>query len=491
MKAEKAIYTRAIPESVEFTETYFYEQEISLNSSSSKEKQKPCGEIKVVVPYDGHHNLKRQAIEDAKKQIKNNKSNNRIDSLIGYLAISNYNETDIDAFLDNNQRYDSIPLKIPITTELISNLESINEDRNVCIIEQKYHPNSPKIEIAKLDIKVLDDDIDFRDILSTENTEKISDKIEEKVSGFSGKNNWFKNQLIIQINIQLAFSEEYNLEQIPKINKISIHWPTITCLNNIKCLVNFENSSKNIKYNPLNSSLEWKNKENNNILRSQDINNGIYYEYNPILFLISHPGELYQQDSLEGEIEIEIPDTLLSGLKTRFYQFDSQKAGSLSDNHIKKSTKIISNFELILDDVFHKRPRTISQEIKFDKIFLDDECIKTVESTLETQGFEYSSSPSIHIRSDNDKKELKYLISAWRSEGIENMSLWIVAKGKQLQTIRTTKQKGMEIQSKDESGELTMYLLGRFVGNNHLLLRRINAIHKELRKQFEKQQREK
>ncbi|MDJ0900567.1 MAG: hypothetical protein QNJ55_17330 [Xenococcus sp. MO_188.B8] len=52
MKAEKTIYARAIPESIELTETYFYEKEISRNASPlSLEKQKPCGEINKAISF--------------------------------------------------------------------------------------------------------------------------------------------------------------------------------------------------------------------------------------------------------------------------------------------------------------------------------------------------------------------------------------------------------------------------------------------------------
>lgn len=505
MKAEKAIYVRAIPETIELAETYFYEKEISLNSSSSREKQKPYGEIKVVVPYDGCDYLKRQAIEDVQKQIGKN-SDKTIKALIGYLAISKHEGTDLYDLLDSSRKYDSVPLEISLQTKTIDGLESFNQDKTICALKHKYYPKSPNLEIVKIDVKVFDDDIDliFDDDLNLINIplqeiNNLSNKIEQKVSGFSDNSSKFKNKLIIQIDIQLAFPEGYNPEQKPKIDKISIQWPKITCLSNLTCIISSENNNQNLRYNPLKSRLEWKNREEINIftkeesLQPSNANQRIIYHNidKPIFLVISSPGELYQQASLEGEIEIEIPEILLSGLKARYYKFDSQKIGLLANNYIRKNTRIISNFELILDDVFQKRPRTISQELKFDKIFLDDECIRIIKSELEAQGFENPSSHIIPITSNNEKKELKCLIRAWRSEGIEDMYLWIVARGKQLQIIRTAKQGDVEFKSQDESGELTLYLLGRFTGNNHTLLQRMNALQKELRKKFEKIQREK
>lgn len=507
MKADKTIYARATPKSIELTETYFYEKEISLNSSLSREKQKPDGKIKIVVPYDGHNYLTSQAIEDVKRQIGNNNSSDKtIKAVIGYLAISKHDGTNVYELLDSSKKYDSVPLEIPLPTKTIDSIEKLKQDKDICVIKHKYHPKSPNLEIVKLDIKVFDDDSDliFDDDINLidmplPKIKNLANKIEQKVSGFSGDNKWFRNKLIIQINIQLTFPESYNLYQNPQIDKISIRWPKITFLNNLNCIIGSENNNKNLKYNPLKSSLEWKNREKINIFTKEeslhnysDNQRIIYHNVDkPIFLVISSPGELYQQASLEGEIEIEIPETLLSGLKARYYKFDNQKAGLLVNNHISKNTRIINNFELILDDVFQKRTRTISQELKFDKIFLDDECIRIIKSELETQGFEHPASDDIPIPSSNDKKELKCLIYARRSEGIENMFLWIVARGKQFQTIRETTQGDTKFKSQDESGELKLYLLGRFTGNNHILLQRMNALQKELRKKFEKIQREK
>ncbi len=120
MKAEKIIYARATPKSILFTETYFYEKEISLNSSSSREKQKPNGKIKIVVPYDGYNYLTSQAIEDVKTQIENNNSSDKIiKAVIGYLAISKHDGTNIYELLDSSQKYDSVPLEIPLQLKLL------------------------------------------------------------------------------------------------------------------------------------------------------------------------------------------------------------------------------------------------------------------------------------------------------------------------------------------------------------------------------------
>ena len=208
-----------------------------------------------------------------------------------------------------------------------------------------------------------------------------------------------------------------------------------------------------------------------------------------MFLIISQPSELYQQTSLNGEIEVEIPAHLLSGAQARFYGFNykNKKVGELKENFPKSSTRIIANFELILDEAFQKRIKSTSQELKFDQILPDEECVRIIKNELNAQGF--SVSPEIFVESDNEK-ELKWLIYADRVEGIDSMVLWIVVHGIQFITARKTKRGETEHLSEDKSGELRMYLLGQFPRNSHRLIKKMNALQEELRKKFEKLQRQ-
>ena len=95
---KKDIYVRALPKSIKLTETYSYEQVIARNRSS-EEKEKPSGKIEITVPYDGHDYFKREAFQDVVKQIKNSSPNQKVDALIGYLAMNRYNDTDLNNLL--------------------------------------------------------------------------------------------------------------------------------------------------------------------------------------------------------------------------------------------------------------------------------------------------------------------------------------------------------------------------------------------------------
>lgn len=493
------IYIRACPKAISLTETYCYEQEISRNPRI-EEKDSPAGKIEILVPYDGHEYFMRQAIWDVEKQIADRSSNEEINALIGYLAISEHDETDLDA-LFRSQSYESIPILIPVRNDdIFTQTKQLNSDQYFCILQHNYQPNPPELIPIQVNVEVLDDDISLVKLPSRKDLEqskkldtakKVADLVTKHVrSGFTFGDASFKNTLVIFFQVTLSISASQSIKLAPTIRRFSLRWPTSTSLSNLHLAVDDElKPNKEITYNPLTQNLQWidvqfvKDRQNQNeIWRSQ-----------PMFLIIGQPGELYQQTSLNGEIEVEVPGHLLSGVQARFYGFNTKtkKVGELNENFPKFSTRIIIDFELILDEAFQKRIKSTSQELKFDQILPDEECIRIIKNELNAQGFSVSYQ-QIPVASSSNEEELKlkWLISADRVEGIDSMALWIVAHGIQFKTTRYTQRKGTTHESKDKSGELTMYLLGQFPGNSHRLIKKMNDLQEELRKKFEKLQRQ-
>ena len=489
----KEIYARALPKAIALTETYCYEQEISRNPRI-EEKESPVGKIEILVPYDGHEYFMPQAIRDVEQQIGDRSPGEDVNALIGHLAISGHDKTDLDG-LFRSKSYESIPILVPVRNDdIFTQTKQLTSDQYFCILQHNYQPEPPELIPIQVNVEVLDDDISLVNLPSRKDLEqskkldtaKVADLITKHVrSGFTFGDTSFKNTLVIFFQVRLSISDSQSIELAPTIRRFSLRWPTSTSLSNLHLAVNGLKPNKEITYNPLTQNLQWidvqfdKDRQNQNeIWRSQRM-----------FLIISQPSELYQQTSLNGEIEVEIPAHLLSGAQARFYGFnhENKKVGELKENFPKSSTRIIANFELILDEAFQKRIKSTSQELKFDQILPDEECVRIIKNELNAQGF--SVSPEIFVESDNEK-ELKWLISADRVEGIDSMVLWIVVHGIQFITARKTKRGETEHLSEDKSGELRMYLLGQFPRNSHRLIKKMNALQEELRKKFEKLQRQ-
>jgi hypothetical protein len=497
----KEIYARALPKSIVLTETYCYEQEISRNPKI-EEKGSPSGRIEVLVPYDGYDCFMRQAIRDVEQQIEDCSPDEKLNALIGYLAINEHDKTDLEDLLSQSKKYESIPLFVPVRDGALIQINQLGSDQHLCVIKHIYQPKPPELIPIQVDLQVLDDDISLVGLPSPKNLEtlkrldggearNLADLVTKYVrSGFTFGDASFRNSLVLLFQVRLSIPVDQAAEKFtPKIKQFSLRWPTSTSLSNLNLSVNGFKEHKEIRYDPLTKNLQWTDvqfekdqKSQNSIWRSQ------------LMFLIiGQPGELYQQASLDGEIEVEVPGHLLSGLQARFYGFnqESKRVGELNEKFPELSTRIITNFELILDEAFQKRTRSTSQELKFDQIFPDEECIRIIRNELNVQGFSVCMFQQIPVITNSDsEEEVKWLISAERPEGIDSMALWIVVHGIQVKTERTTRRGEVIHTSKDKSGELRMYLLGQFPRNSHSLIKKMKTLQEELRKKFEKLQRQ-
>lgn len=487
---EKQIHARVIPQRIKLTEFYEYNQEISRNPSIEINST-PSGKIQVIVPYDGFEYFPREAIQDVNQQTTN-ELHDEANISIGHLAISNYSKTDLNDLCLQSKKYESIQILLPAHSTSFQNIEQLVTEQYFCKTDYTYQPEQPELIPVQVDLQILDDDISMSGLysprekgknLDNKNTKILIDEITSQVqSGFIFGDSSMKNSLVLYFQIKLTLAQP-NLKLSPKINSFSIKWPLSISKSRLELLEMDSKSTKKITYNPITQSIEWFDIQ----LKENKQDSYVIYFSQPMLLFINQPSILYEQECLTGKIEIELPEYLLSGLQTRFYGYDkgTLKVGILNNKVVEHKTYISTNFELILDDAFQRRMRSTSQELKFDNIFPDKECVRVITDELKTQGFLVYEYPEIQIVS-SDNIEKKWLISAERSEGVDPMVLWIVVHGIQFETQRTS-QIGLAIHtSKDKSGELSMYLLGQFPRKNDSLVKRMMAFHQEVRKKLEK-----
>lgn len=491
---KKEIYVRAIPKTIKLTETYSYEQVISSNSFFG-EKEKPSGKIEVTLPYDGHNYFDRKAFQDVVRQVQGNLSHEKeVNALIGYLAMSQHDKTNLNDLLFQSKKYESLPIEIPVLNNEIK-LDQLYQDQHRFSLKYAYQPQAPELDPIKLNIQVLDDYIsliglpfpDKLEELSKENhqnLEYLAKQIKDQVYSGIGGGNLLKGNLILCIQVKLCLPRTFSSDLSPIVKRVSIGWPTITSLNSLNLSVNTIDNQKSITYNSLTRSLEW-----TDVLMKKETNNsdGEWQNYisQRMLLWIRQPGELYQQPSLEGKVEVEIPGQLLSGLQVRFYSFSEPKIGNLYDLP-KLNTRLINNFELFLDEAFQKRTRSILQEMKFDKTIPDADSIRIINNELKFQGFDSQSIKLSDLSLNNDVKELSWIVSGWRSEGIDTMKLWILVSGKEYTIKREAQEGNRKYEAIDKSGNFTIYFLGILPNHHYSLMQKMNSFQKGIRNKFEK-----
>lgn len=469
--SDQAIFARAQPESVRLTEVYRYSQELSRNPSI-KTGQAPRGQIKIVVPYDGHQYFTVQACKDVEHQRATHPDQN---ALIGHLLLTNYGRTNLKDALALSNRYGSVPIHIPVTSHDLADSNRLREDRFACVTTQDYLPRWPDVIPVHVDMQLLDEDmLDLpRDEALTEIGTDVADQIAQQVS--------FRRNLLLMIQIRLDLPREFARGLNPRITRVSLGWPTITSLRNLHLLVEPEPDQTELplRYNPSTRSLEWEDIAMEAEEGQVDVDIRTYVSRD-MLLLIDQPGELYKQDALNGFVEVEIPGQLLSGTLCRIYG----GTGKLLENLVPEvTTRVISNLSLVLGDAFAQRTRSPYQHLHFDEIIPEKMRIADIKTALADRGFRIQAEVPLLF----DRDELKHFIWAQRSEGRGNMNFWIFVEGSRYRTERQTQVPGGQTyKSTFDSGEIKVYIRGELLGDSQSLVKEMNALQIALHDRFER-----
>ena len=444
------IYARAAVENAELTECYTYDQEISRNASKTT-RGRPTGHIKLDIPYDGHKYFTRQARADIESAAKDGRIKPDTEAVIGHLLLTNYGNTDLDTMLDLSDRYGAVPIRVPVGANgSTSRMDHLTSDRQTCVIAYDYAPSSQRPRLHPIDVQIELLDPDSLGSLPLEFPKERHDGINDIIPSMTQQVN-FRPYLWLLMTVSLHLpckSRDHNLR--PKITKMSLDWPTITSLDALSLTVS--GNDVPLRYNPETRSLEWSDLSIASADDDPDDTSDIQlYRNSKILLVIKQPGELYQQPSLDGQVEVEVPGYLMSGLECRLYG----ATGSLSRITTPKLVcKISTRIHLILDDAFAKRTFSPWQHLYFDEIVPEEARIRDIVTALEDRGFLIESQTLL-----NDRQDL--FLVARRREGPDFMIMWLLIERRRYQTERANKVPGGHTyKSVFESGELRVFIRG-------------------------------
>jgi hypothetical protein len=474
------IYARAQPKSAQVTERYYYEQKISRNPFCRRhEHKRPTGHIELTIPYDGHKYFTRQARADVATTIGPRIIDPDTYALIGHLLLTNYTETNLGERLDLNDRYGSIPVRVPVTTSTRSgNLDHLTADRCTCVVGHDYapHPDHPRITPLDVRLELLDpDSVDLPhvDFMTEEGRKRMNDvalKLTQQVS--------FRPYLLLRMGVSVNIPRRRTPKDLkPQIKQVAIKWPTITSFSALNLRV--DDDEVVVRYNPLTKSLEWSEIE---MTAAEDPDDSDIRTYeSPEMFLsIRQPGELlYNPENLDATVEVEIPGYLLSGVQARLY---SAVGTLLPDMQAELTTHVTSEVQFTLDDAFERRILSPYQDLYFDEVILDDMRVADITIALRDQGFEVRN-----LGKTSAGTQEGHFLLARRLEGPNQMELWLFVAGRHYTTERHNLMPGGHTyKSTFESGDIRLFIRGELRRDRGELIHEMNALQQALRERFER-----
>lgn len=471
-EAEDHVHARARTEKVCLTERYTYDQEISRNSSRAI-REAPSGSIEMTVPYDGHEFFTQQACADVAIGIQRTPPHGvSVDALIGYLLLANYGRTDLSEVLKLGHGYGSVPIRVPVAGPgSPGGQEELSADRQACVITYDYAPDPAQLRVVPISVEVdlFDPDsvnlssVDILDDDEPRLIDAVSKKITQQVS--------FRPFLMLCLTVRVNLPRRRDQGRlIPTVSQVALDWPTITSLRALHLQVH--NREVPIRYNPITRSIEWSDIDMHEVKTSDS--KVIAFESDIMFLFIEQPGELYEQVSLDGRVEVKIPEYLISGVEAKV----ADGIGAIPSGRQPTITSYIStHLELILDDAFAKRMLSPYQHLHFDEVIPDQMRISDIFSALEDRGF------TVEVRA---QRPPEWLLYAKRPEGPDEMELWLFVMGKKFTTERENKLAGdYTFKSTFDSGDLKVFIYGSLRRDSRELTHEMNALQRALRERFD------
>lgn len=467
------VFARAVPETVKLTERYSYEQELSRNSSTRRSAP-PSGEIEIVVPFDGADHFTRQACDDVARALPGLPSGEPVNALIGHVVFAGHQQTDLGEKLGLDDTYGALPIRVPVIGEgSPGGVDDLSGDRHACVISHDYAPKPELLGVIPIDVQVelLDPDtVDEYRIAATGDGGVDFSKLSQQPNFESFL--W----LVLKVRLVLPWKEERDRPS-PVIDRISLDWPSITSLRALTLILpESGRKAPPIIYNPVERSIEWRNIPMHAVAPTKGREDELEFTTEAMALSIEQPGELYQQPSLDGRVEVKVPGYLLSGMRTRL--FDGTGRKTELDGHEEVSW-VGTRMQLILDDAFARRTLKPHQHLYFDEVIPEDARIADIENALRTRGFTVG-----FRRVSDDGTKRQWAGTAERAEGPEKMTLTLYVEGTRHETERQIRRGGQTFTTTFPSGELRLFMHGALPRTSGAITREMNALHAVIRDRF-------
>ena len=262
----------------------------------------------------------------------------------------------------------------------------------------------------------------------------------------------------------------------PRLVRMSLQWPTAVSYHNVQLHIEGEESRVPV-YDPDRGVIEWGDidMDYQGPAEGTDLHS---FRAPTMILLVNQPGELYQVNTLEGEVEVELPGALFSGMQARY--FDAR--GYLdTESPFEMMTIFRGRITLIPEERFRRRVFSPYQRLEFEGVILDEMRLTDIRTIL--QDHRFRDIRARQLSADGDR--LVYGIEGTRMEGPDSLVLRVYAVGTFATTERKTEIPGGRIfTTPRRTGDTVIYMRGELRGSSSRLSSVMNDIHRALKARF-------
>lgn len=478
----QSMFARALPANIKITEKYYYDAVISGNPSI-EEKGEPEGEIEVEVPYDGWQYFTRPAYKDIQHQ--HVATSGDLFASIGHLVANNISHEHFWKEESNPPNTKSLNLLIPIPNDA-SKLDSLISDQRRAVFRHIYRPDWPEVHPRPRPISL---EINLRDERTMLDSIGIEANLNEWMGMLDPEQLSFERSLLFFFEIGLALPTHVSVDKTPILRLMRLEWPVATSYHMLLLQVENKNSfvEHNLYYIPEKESIEWRDlkfisdpSQRNVLAKGISTDQGPRFYRAPLMVLsVREPGELYRKPTLVARLELELPGVLLSGMRPHYFDATGQNNTSVK---VEASTRIIVDIDLNLEQRFNRKVLSPHQHLQFEGVLLEEIRMADIASLLKDLGFRVEK-PRELPESLGDRRI--FVLTGRKSEGPDEMKIWILAKGTFANTERETIiPGGKSFKTTVRSGNTELDIRAELRGDVHKLMRVMNTLQTSLKERF-------
>ncbi len=473
-------FARVQPDELKITETYSFEQTLD-RALLMPAAQSTSGQISAQVSYDGDQSFTRQALADVRRQwwlwqartkpqappsllrrtaarlvqparawqqrlaqlvrrgAKSPKPAARVapasstvpsQALIGHLLLEAYDRTDLKARYDLYDRFGAIALPLPIQTQTLEATNQMIADDAKSVLTADYQPQALSVAPLRLAVQISD---------SWENQWPGAGATPQQLHTFFASFSDASQAFTTQNHLRFSLRVELNLPSasLPagtavSVKQVWLAWPGPLSTNHEAAyLIAGEATSSAapvdnplLKYNPLEQRLEWGGMplQPATAPTRPDLTTLVS---EPLHLIVKRPADLYQIETLDGQLEIELPDLLLSGLGLRYYDSVGRRHNGIA---MQKKTRLVVRFKLVLADLFAQRQTPLLRRVFAPAVTLRAFRPRDLFLHLADLGFSVTDTPDV-VAQGRHSHDWRVIFRVQPMARPQALQAWVMVRG--------------------------------------------------------------
>ncbi|MEJ3654506.1 hypothetical protein WEH80_16180 [Actinomycetes bacterium KLBMP 9759] len=476
-------FVRAVPAAVLVEEVANYQQDIGIGRSVES-CGPPTGTIKLRVPYDGYEHFGRKAADDAAAVLQARGGPDR-SAVFGHLALVGYERTDLADLLSLSSASSSVELQVPIRSTRLPTIGSLNADtaEHRWSLDYQVRPDTASVVPITVHVDISDpghgdEPFTFDEIAGMADSDDFIARVDDAIKQTGG----FRPHLTLAITVLLTLPPRRDRNRAsdmkPSVRSVRIQLPSGISLpaSSVRFGSGWGVADASLHLDGASGRLDWPGPE---LMGPQgSAGEPRKFEAERMTLVIEHPGELFRQQALDIDVEVEIPGELLSG--TEFRYFDA--VGDTQPLELRSVVTMHSEVQLY--DAFAKRVVTPFQYLVYDEVIPDSLRFTDVRAALVDQRFEILGEEQLP---PTKKRRERRMFVASRTDGPHPLLLVVYVEGHRHPTRRRAQQPaGHRYTTKFESGSLHLYIRGVAYGDTSRIMTEIAMLQRSLGDRFRK-----